>query len=87
MNDYPRQRADVNVRNVEGELIVLDRRNGMIHQLNPTAGYIWERCDGRSTVADIVNQLVEEFGVSFDTAEADTRKFIEQLQTLDLLII
>jgi len=87
MNEYPNRRTDVSVRSVEGELIVLDRHKGLIHQLNRTAGYIWERCDGRSTVAYIAKQLVEEFGVSLEIAEADTQRFVEQLHALDLLII
>lgn len=87
MNSYPNHRRDVNVRKVEDELIVLDRHKGLVHHLNRTAGYIWERCDGRSTVADIAHQLVEEFAVSFETAKADTQRFVEQLHTLDLLSI
>ena len=87
MNEYPNHRTDVNVRIVDGELVVLDRHKGLIHQLNQTASYIWERCDGRSTAADIAKQLVKEFGVSVETAEADTQRFVEQLHALDLLII
>jgi hypothetical protein len=86
MNEYPNHRTDVNVRIVDGELVVLDRHKGLIHQLNQTASYIWERCDGRSTAADIAKQLVKEFGVSVETAEADAQGFVEQLHALDLLI-
>ena len=87
MYDYLNHKTDLSVRNVEGELIILDRQKGLIHQLNRTAGYIWEQCDGHSTVIGIAHQLAEEFDVSFETAEADVRRFIEQLQELDLLII
>lgn len=87
MKDYPNHRTDVSVRIVDGELIVLDRQKELIHQLNQTASYIWERCDGHSTVADIAHQLADEFSVSLETAEADTQRFIEQLHTLDLLIL
>jgi len=82
---YPKQRSDVRVRLVEGEIVVFDRRCGLIHQLNPTAGYIWERCDGTTTVADIAQHLAEAFGVDPQTAAADVVTLIEQLHTLELL--
>ena len=82
---YPKQRSDVRVRLVEGEMVVFDRRCGLIHQLNPTAGYIWERCDGTATIADIAQHLAEAFGVDPQTAAADVVALIAQLHTLEFL--
>jgi len=82
---YPQQRSDVRVCRVEEEMIVFDRRCGLIHQLNPTARYIWERCDGTATVADIAQHLAEAFGVDPQTAAADVVALMEQLHTLELL--
>src|SRR6266849_1109448 len=82
---YPKQRSDVRVRLVEGETVVFDRRCGLIHQLNPTARYIWERCDGTATVAGIAQHLAEAFGVDPQPAAADVVALIEQLHTLELL--
>ncbi len=82
---YPQQRADVRVRRVEEEMLVFDRRRGLIHQLNPIARYIWERCDGTATVADIAQHLAEAFGVEPQPAAADVVALIAQLHTLELL--
>ena len=82
---YPKQRSDVRMRLVEGERVVFDRRCGLIHQLNPTASYIWERCDGTATIADIAQHLAEAFGVDPQTAAADVVALIAQLHTLELL--
>ena len=82
---YPKQRSDVRVCLVEEEMIVFDRCCGLIHQLNPTARYIWERCDGTATIADIAQHLAEAFGVDPQTAAADVVALIEQLHTLELL--
>ena len=60
---YPRRRTDVNSRVVEEEAVVLDRQHGFIHQLNVTATYIWERCEGNASIEDIAAQLREEAGV------------------------
>src|SRR6266403_360370 len=69
--EHPKRRVDVNVRMVDGEVVVLDRQSDLIHQLNHTASYIWDRCDGQSTVAEIANQLAAAFHVDADTAVQD----------------
>lgn len=82
---YPKRRSDISARPVGCETVVLDRRSGLIHQLNQTASYIWERCDGRSTVAEIIRQLTEGFDVDAKTAVADVTSIIGQLEKLNLL--
>ncbi len=81
----PKRRSDVRVRVVASEMVVLDRQGGLIHQLNHTAGYIWERCDGKSTMADIAKQLAEAFDVDPPTAAADVAAVVQQFQQLNLL--
>jgi hypothetical protein len=84
-SDHPKRRVDVNVRMVDGEVVVLDRQSDLIHQLNHTASYIWDRCDGQSTVAEIANQLAAAFHVDADTAVLDVATTIRQLHSLGLL--
>ena len=38
---YLKPRANLAVRDVEGETVVFDRDGGRIHQLNPTATFVW----------------------------------------------
>lgn len=83
--DYPKQRSDVGVRVVEGETLVLDRQGGQIHQLNRTASYIWDRCNGKTSVAEIANQLAEAFDIVPETAARDVSTIVSQLQKLDLI--
>ena len=85
-NDFlPRQRADVKSRTVEGEMVVLDQGGGFVHQFNQTATYIWERCNGQYTPAEIAAQLCELFDVDQETALKDVAESIRQLQELKLL--
>ncbi len=83
--NYPRRRSDVNSRVVDGETVVLDRQQGLIHQLNHTATYIWERCDGRATVEEIAAQLAETFDVASEIALQDVARMTEHFQALQLL--
>ena len=82
----PTRRPDVSVRVVEGETVILDRQGGLIHQLNPTASYIWERCDGRSTLEDIAQQLIEAFDVDAATVRDDIATIVGEFRRLNLLV-
>jgi Coenzyme PQQ synthesis protein D (PqqD) len=81
----PKRRPDLTSRLVDGEALVLDRRAGLIHQLNHTASFVWERCDGRSTLADIAHQLVHAFEVDPNVAARDVSAMVMHLQELHLL--
>jgi len=65
--------------------VVLDRQAGVIHQLNPTASYIWERCDGHTPVGAIAHQLAQAFDVELTVATRDVQTMVTQLQALHLL--
>ena len=81
----PKRRPDLNIRVVDGETVVFDRRAERIHQLNQTAGYIWERCNGRSSMAEISVQLAESFAVDARTARKDVASVVSQLEGLNML--
>lgn len=80
-----RQPAEFSVEEVVGETLVLDDQQGRVHQLNPTASFIWKRCDGKTSVQQIVNTLTEMFDVEFDVACRDVTEAIAKLRKLDLL--
>ena len=68
---WPRRRggADLTVCTVDGDLVILDRTRGYVHQLNATASHIWSACDGRHSVDDIAATL----GASFTDAPRNLR--------------
>lgn len=82
---FPKRRSDVTVREVDGELLVLDHRTERVHQLNVTAGYIWDRCDGVTSVADITKAVAAEFGDEGAPIATDVVWIVEQFRELDLL--
>lgn len=61
---YLRQRSDIITREIDGEMVVLNHRLGQVHQFNTTASYVWNRCDGRTTVEQIVDMVSKEYGIS-----------------------
>jgi hypothetical protein len=82
---YPARRSGLVSRVVDGELVVLDRSRQMIHQLNETASYIWDRCDGRHSVTDIAHGLGRSYNVDRPTAEKDVASAVRQLEIVGLV--
>ena len=82
---YPMRRSDLSVRFIEGETVILDRHRKLIHQLNETASYIWERCDGRSTVAEVARELAGAFRIDVDSAARDTASVVRELERMGLI--
>jgi hypothetical protein len=83
--DYPKKRIDVNSRSIDHELVILDRQNGSIHQLNQTAGIVWVHCDGRTSVQEIAMRITDLFEVDLSSAIGDVEKAIHQLNDIGLL--
>ena len=79
------QRPDVRIQLVDGEALVLDDQNGLIHQLNQTASFVRSQCDGKSSTAEIAQRLVQEFDVEDIVAAKDVSGIIDQLLELNLL--
>lgn len=81
------RRADsVLVREIDGEVVILDTQSGRIHQLNRTASFIWRMCDEATTPQDIAAALAREFDVDEATALEDVQKTLSLLRTLKLLV-
>ena len=82
----PRRRTEFEERVVEGEMVVMDQESEQIHQLNQTASFIWQLCDGDHDRQQIAEELAAAFEVDADTAEADVAETLEKLKKIGLLI-
>jgi hypothetical protein len=82
---YPKRRSDLNYRTIDGEAVILNRKDGRLHQLNPTASFIWDCCDGNSNIAAIIDRLADAYEVDYATASKDVEQAISQLQRANLL--
>ena len=80
-----RRGGDVTARMVADECVLLDRDAGLVHHLNVTASFVWDRCDGRSTVEDIAGGMAERFDVDPAVARNDVTTVVRQLRDLNLL--
>lgn len=81
----PRQRSHLNVQPVGDESLVLDLSCDQIHQLNATATWIFQHCDGQTSVEDLSDELAETYSIERERAKTDLRQTIEQLAALNLI--
>lgn len=81
----PRRREGLRTRDVDGETVALDTDRQLVHQLNRTAGFIWDRCDGTRTVSEIARDLAAAFDVDLSTAAADVAATVRQLEAAGLV--
>jgi hypothetical protein len=70
---------DIIWRRIGDEIVVIKDDGLATHILNKTAAIIWEMCDGKRGIDEIVASLCERFDVSAEEARADTRETIENL--------
>ena len=67
-------------------MIVLDVARQRVHRLNPTASFIWQRCDGRHSSDDITASLAVAHAVTIDRVAADVHRTLRELARLELII-
>ena len=80
-----RKRLDgVTVREVEGEVLILDEELNRIHKLNTTASVIWARCDV-STPSEIAAALADSYDVDRAQALRDVTDTLMELKALRLV--
>ena len=63
-DDRPEAIADVEVAVFEGEAVLFDANASMVHRLNAVPAATWLCCDGETTVADLLDELIEMFALT-----------------------
>ncbi len=85
MERYPFKTPDTAHRMLADEALVVNFKSSFFYNFNPVGAFIWERCDGRRTVAQIAGELAEEYDVTVEAATRDCQEFIDGLVAENLL--
>jgi coenzyme PQQ biosynthesis protein PqqD len=72
-------------REIDGSIVIISPERSMVHELNPTASFIWKRVDGKHTTDEIAEQLAAEFDVTRESALADVNELVESLAANQLV--
>jgi hypothetical protein len=84
MTDAP-VKAGLLVREVDGEVLVLDAAADRIHQLNASASLIWRLHERGADAAEIAASLAIEFDLDKHRAYTDVKAALEQFRSLNLI--
>jgi len=80
------ENSDLSIsREVNGEMLVLDECAQVIHQLNPTASFIWQQAQRGSTADGIAAALAEKYDVDLEIAHRDVAATLARLKELNLV--
>ena len=61
---FPRRHRDVCSQVLDGEAVVYDPRDGVLHHLDAAATEVWRRCDGTRTVDELVALIAADHGLA-----------------------
>lgn len=70
----------------EGEKLVLYRGHKLF-VLGPYAAEIWDYCDGSHTLEEMVNMVVEKYGVEREKAKEEISTFLTRLMAKNLIFL
>ena len=87
LNSCPAPAEHVRSRHLEQEAVVVLPDKGEVKVLNEVGARIWALADGSRTVRDIIAALCAEFEAPPVVLEADTLKFLAELQHKGLITV
>ncbi len=70
----------VSWREIDGEMILLDKKKKTFYEMNKTANYIWKEAVKKQKIEDVVTTVQKKYKkTDKKTAEKDTLSFINDL--------
>jgi len=67
----PPARKNLLLRELEDEVLVYDSGRNVAHCLNRTAALVWQLCDGKTSIADMLRVLQNESSIPVDSVPVD----------------
>lgn len=71
---------------INGNVVLVSPADSVLHELNPTASFIWKHAAGELTAAEAARLLTSEFEVAPEVARADAEEFLALLTQKRLFV-
>ncbi len=84
---------DVVAREIEGELIIVPLASGIgdmedeLYTLNETGKAIWGKLDGARTLAQIADELAQEYDAPVDAIARDVNGLVSELVQRKMVVV
>ncbi|PYS79756.1 MAG: hypothetical protein DMF66_01655 [Acidobacteria bacterium] len=76
---------DVLFRELEGEMVLLNKLSATYFSLNETGSEVWRRLSGHATVEEICQGMAETYHIPKEKLVADLTQLIEELLNAGLI--
>ena len=78
-------------RQIDDETILVPIKDnlgdmGSIYNLNEVGAFVWKHLDGKASLADIRQKILDTFEVSEREADIDLSDFVNQLKEIDAIL-
>jgi hypothetical protein len=77
------RRHDLVITPLADELVIYDTAANQLHTLNPTAAFVWQQCDGQTSVSVIAQRFAQTYGM--DDGSGLVWSALDQLDRQQLL--
>ncbi len=85
--ENPQVRNDITLQDLGDEIMLYDTDGEKVHVLNHTASVIWNLCDGRHSLEEMQQELIQSYpSISESDILADIRTALEDFKEKKLLI-
>ncbi len=86
-----RTRDEVVSREIAGETILVPIRGKLvdmqrIFSVNPVGAHVWQQLDGRRSLAEIRDSVLDTFDVEKGQADVDIQEFVAELTEAELIV-
>ncbi len=79
LDKYVHKSKEIAARKVSDEFFILTLEDGTLHRINAMGEEIWEIINGRTTVREIIKQIITAYNVEANTAHIDVVEFIQSI--------
>lgn len=81
----PRKSADVLELDMGDGLILYNHDGDLVHHLNPSAGVVWQICDGNASVADLATDIAAAYELDIEATQDEVAAVIAEFDALGLV--
>jgi len=82
----PRRQQQIIAQKGSDEVLLFNMDDGSYYALNEVGNRIWELCDGRHAMAEMVGVLAKEYDAPAEMIETDILEVLEDLRSKNLIV-